>query len=403
MTEIKVLGGNQIGGCVVLISTGQAKICIDFGENLPGQEREKAAELNWEEEKVDAVFFTHYHGDHLGRFMEIPARVPLYMGTIARQVLVNINRALHKEAELALLLDENRVGSLKRNCPIKVGDIRVTPYLADHSAYDAYMFLVETPDKTILHTGDFRNHGYRGRALFDVIDKYILCHGKRPVDILITEGTMMSRMGEPVYTEADLYRDARKLFQDHRHVFLLCSSTNLDSLASFYHAGTFYGMGMYGNSYVYSQLRTFSETAGRISRFYDFKYAYEVRFHFVLPGMGITQEERMRRNGFVTVIKGEPGYEKWIERFADLNPVVVYSLWKGYVDPEQKAYDKKLHDFVRKYHAVFMHTSGHASAEVIEEVINRVSPREAIIPIHTENRERFLNLNIREELKGRIR
>lgn len=404
-TKVKVLKGDQIGGCVVLVSTSQAKICIDFGENLPGQEGEKEirAELSWDEEKVDAVFFTHYHGDHMGRFMEIPAHIPLYMGSVSRQVLININRALHKEAQLAVLLDEDRVRCLKADCPIEVGDIRVTPYLVDHSAYDAYMFLIETPDKTILHTGDYRNHGYRGKALFGVIEKYIVRHGKRPVDILITEGTMMSRAGEKAYSEAELYKEAKELFKDHRHVFLICSSTNLDSLASFYHAGTFYGMGMYGNSYVYSQLKTFRETAGRAAPFYDFKYAYEVRFDFVLPGVGMTQEEWMRKNGFVTVIKGEPGYEKWIRRFADLKPVVIYSMWEGYVNPAQKAYGKELHEFVRRYHAVPMHTSGHAPAGVIEEVINRVSPREAIIPIHTENREGFWKLNIREELKGRIR
>lgn len=55
-TKIKVIGQNQIGGCVVLISTGQSKICIDFGENLPGQQRKaKRAKINWNEEMVDAV------------------------------------------------------------------------------------------------------------------------------------------------------------------------------------------------------------------------------------------------------------------------------------------------------------------------------------------------------------
>ena len=44
----------------------------------------------------------------------------------------------------------------------------VEPYSVDHSAYDAYMFLVEAADpaygngkRVILHTGDFRGHGSR--------------------------------------------------------------------------------------------------------------------------------------------------------------------------------------------------------------------------------------------------
>lgn len=74
-------------------------------------------------------------------------------------------------------------------------------------------------------------------------------------------------------------------------------------------------------------------------------------------------------------------------------------MWQGYLEPWRKAYDRELHDFVEKYHAIPMHTSGHAPAEVIAEVINRVSPREAIIPIHTENAKGFRELKIREELK----
>lgn len=145
------------------------------------------------------------------------------------------------------------------------------------------------------------------------------------------------------------------------------------------------GFGGRGHAYGDEQLKTFSETAGKATPFYDFKYAYEARFDFVLPGLGMTQEEFMRRKGFVAVIKGEPGYEKWIERFGDLNHVVVYSMWEGYVEPGNEAFDKGLYDFVEKYHGIRMHTSGHAPAKVIEKVIRRVCPREAVIPIHMEN------------------
>lgn len=54
-------------------------------------------------------------------------------------------------------------------------------------------------------------------------------------------------------------------------------------------------------------------------------------------------------------------------------------------------------DFVR------LHTSGHATPEIIAEVINAVNPREAIVPTHTENAEAFQKLDIPEELKEIIR
>ena len=50
---------------------------------------------------------------------------------------------------------------LKPNEPVIVKDIKVTPLLVDHSAYNAYMLLIEAEGKKILHTGDFRNHGFK--------------------------------------------------------------------------------------------------------------------------------------------------------------------------------------------------------------------------------------------------
>lgn len=53
---------------------------------------------------------------------------------------------------------------------------------------------------------------------------------------------------------------------------------------------------------------------------------------------------------------------------------------------------KRLQEFVpAKYKP--LHTSGHADAEAIKEVINIVKPR-VIIPIHGENPEAFETMNI---------
>ena len=57
---------------------------------------------------------------------------------------------------------------------IKVGDIKVTPYTIDHSATAAMMYLIETPDKRILHMGDFRTHGYIGDKLKKLLKCYVL-------------------------------------------------------------------------------------------------------------------------------------------------------------------------------------------------------------------------------------
>ena len=403
MTKIHIYNGNQIGGCITVISTKQAKIMIDFGKNLPGSKTQDY-EMDWEREQVDAVFFTHYHGDHVGRFKEIPKHIPLYMGEVARLVMNTIAEHIKDTEALEILKDRTRVHEVIANQIIYIEDIKITPYMVDHSAYDAYMYLIETPDKTILHTGDFRGHGYRGKALLPMIKKYICKNGEREIDVLITEGTMMSRLGEKIYSEADMKKDAAKLFQKHKYVFLICSSTNVDSLATFYQEAKKQRIKMYGNSYVYEQLVNYRNTAGKKSDLYKFEYVYPVHFQKLINGK-ITQEEMMRKQGFLIVIKPEEGYHKWIEKFADLNPVLVYSMWNGYLNPKQDAFNSSWKQFMDRYKEITidMHTSGHAEVELLEEVIRTVNPKESIMPIHTEEAEKFKELNISEELKARIK
>lgn len=405
MTDIKIYNGNQIGGCITVISSEKARIMIDFGENLPGAEAEKE-NFNWEEEKIDAVLFTHYHGDHIGRFKEIPDGIPLYMGDLTRQVMITISKYVKDAEALRILRGGTRVHTVTAAQSFEIKDIRVTPYMVDHSAFDAYMYLVETPDKTILHTGDFRGHGYRGKSVIPMINKYIRKFGKRDVDVLITEGTMLSRMTEEVYSEAHMLQDCKKLFEQHKYVFLICSSTNVDTLATFYQAAKSHYMKMYANSYVCEQVEHYKEAAKGYTDLYDFRYVYEYNpdkvIHSYISDKPITQEEIMREEGFVIVIKAEEKYKSWIDRFADVEPIVVYSMWEGYLNQNNRAYNAEWKRFLDSCnHVEYMHTSGHAAAPLLADVINAVEPRECIYPIHTENAKELEEL-IKDELRRRI-
>lgn len=407
MAEIKIYNGNQIGGCITVISSEKARIMIDFGENLPGAEVIEKIEFNWEREKIDAVLFTHYHGDHIGRFKEIPKEIPLYMENLTRQVMITISKYLKDKEALHILQDDTRVQIVTVAQSFEIKDIRITPYMVDHSAFDAYMYLVETPKKTILHTGDFRGHGYRGKAVIPMINKYIRKSGKRDVDVLITEGTMLSRMTEKIYSEADMLRDCKRLLEQHRYVFLICSSTNVDTLATFYQAAKSHYMKMYASGYVCEQIGNYREAAKEYNGPYDFHYVYEYNPDKVISSNKLdkttTQEEIMRKEGFVIVIKAEEKYKKWIERFADIDPIVVYSMWEGYLNPNHKAYNAEWKNFLDSCnHVEYMHTSGHATASLIADVINAVEPRECIYPIHTENAKELEKLNIKEEQRRRI-
>lgn len=433
--KIMVHRENQIGGCITEISTASTRILIDFGEELPGSKNPERFEMDWGEsagEKrpaVSAVFFTHYHGDHIGRFMEVPKNVLLYMSPLAREILDNIHDALldrarklfrwkglekyKKEMEreekiLNILRDQERIrifepGDGRMMKRVEIGDIAVTPCRVDHSASEACMFLIETPDRRILHTGDFRGHGLQGQGGAAVLED-VRQFAQKKIDTLIIEGTMMSRQNEEPYSEADLRNAADLLFRNHRYVFLLVSSTNLDSIITFYQAARAKDIPMYcPSSYFAKQLKTLG------------RYAREYLEINGLEDMKLFSDasDEEKSHGFVTLINAY-SYDL-VERFKDCHPVVVYSMWEGYVirEPDRGRSDT-YHKFVRDCQAVGitvippmdgskspyppMHTSGHASPELITDVIKAANPGE-VRPIHTEDIRAFLRLKILDNLK----
>lgn len=420
MANIQIYNSNQIGGNYTIVSTNEAKVMIDYGQALPGSTAEQE-DFDWKKETVDAVFFTHYHGDHVGKILEIPDHIPLYMGSTTRQVMLNIHRALAKVDELReeqiryvkLLEDTERIHEFREGKPCKkIGDIEVIPYSVDHSAYDAYMFLIKTSDENILHTGDFREHGYRGSKMIDVIEKLVLPKADGHIDTLIIEGTMMERQGEKVRTEYELQKEAAELFSENKYVFLVCSSTNLDTLASFHKAALRNHMYTYCYSkYLLGQLETFTKTAGARSNIYKFEKSYLVELDKKISHQywkePKTQEKIMREKGFLCIIKPGEKYAEWIDRFADLKPLVIYSLWDGYLDStKEAAYNKEWMDFFEPYiknkQFLQLHTSGHATTETIAKIIETVKPQKRIYPMHTGKAEAFKKLQIKDEYKGRM-
>lgn len=457
MAEIITYREDRIGGCVTLITAEKDgvihRILIDYGSSLDGSDTKDDFKELWENNPPEAVFFTHYHGDHVGRILEIPDDVPIYMGETARKVMINIQETLtripdkseakiHKK-QLEVLRDNGRVKTFKlleekypngktKRYYATITDIpgfAIEPYSIDHSAYDAYMFLIEADDakketgkKVILHTGDFRGHGRRGNRTLDII-KYYIHRNNRKVDVLVSEGTMMSRLSEKVLTEQQMQIEAYKYLKKHRYAFLICSSTNLDSLTSFYQAAQSvsipFGRYMYTYNYYFAkQLQIFSDTAGTLADVYQFKNVHVLDLDKKLrtEKWEMTQKELMEYTGFLAVIKPEAGHEKYIDAFIadyqkgliDEMPVLIYSMWDGYVDPKHAAKKQEWIDFFHRVEEKgvevnHLHTSGHATAEMIKDLIIAVDPQEEIIPIHTECKEAFGELDIGEDLKKRIR
>ena len=112
----------------------------------------------------------------MGQIGSVLPEVPLFLGETARDVVLTLyHRLARRDAEgcAPILAALERANTFHPGVPMMVGDLRITPLLVDHSAFDAYMFLIEGDGLRILHTGDFRNHGPRGKALYPVLRRYV--------------------------------------------------------------------------------------------------------------------------------------------------------------------------------------------------------------------------------------
>ncbi|HRW97839.1 MAG TPA: MBL fold metallo-hydrolase [Cyclobacteriaceae bacterium] len=357
-------GQDQIGGSIVEISTKATKILIDFGEELsPHQKIDNALVL----QGCDAVFFSHYHGDHIGLYKSIPLDIPIYLGGTAKQIFAELVSRTERES----LPVVGRFSELAPLRIIQIGDIQITPLLTDHSAFDAYMFLVKADGKTILHTGDFRGHGYRSRGLMPTLRKYV---GK--VDVLITEGTCLSRTDNEVLSERQLQLKATALMHEKNYVFVLCSSTNIERIAAFYHANP-RGRYFLCDSYQKNILNIVTEASAGKSSLYDFKKA-------VIYGDNL--EDRFLNRGFCMLVRNRDDHRSIIDSYPPEDRLVIYSMWKGYLAGETQ--NEKLIQFLNGIDYTYLHTSGHADAQTIESIINEVQP-DFIMPIHTENAKWF--------------
>lgn len=365
MTVTVHRGTHQIGGCAVEIRTENSRILIDAGSELDGDTPLEIEGITKGKSDCDAVLFTHYHVDHTGMLGSIHKDIPLYIGDLSLAIMKLQNERQH----LFDTDDLDKMKTYKTASPMVFGDIKVTPFAVDHSAFDSHLFLIEADGKKVLHTGDFRSHGFRGKGLLPTLEKYV---GK--VDAVICEGTTLSREDKAVMTEYKLSVKAKKLLRDNRYVFIACASSNIDRIAAFC---SVVPRGKYClcDGYQKRILDTVREQCGQYSPLYQFGKTLTYSRYL---------DKRMEKQGFCMFVRpGNYLSAKLMKEYRDKNPLVIYSMWSGYLENNDDM--KKA---LEGYRLIKLHTSGHADPGTIKSVIEAVNP-DVIIPIHTTVPEKF--------------
>lgn len=387
--KIEILRGKEhIGGNIIKVVSGETAILLDCGAMLPkiGEaKREDAFDME-RIGRVDAVFLSHHHSDHSGLIERLPKETALYAAPETVQFMDH--RDLYLGRPLAT--GERAVHGLFDMERVQVGSLFVTPFRAKHSAEGAMMFLVQGEGKRILYTGDFKES-----SLF-----------VSSPDLLITEGTMLTREGGPYRDEDDVEAALRRLMRKTEgRIFVLTSSANVARIRSVVGAR---------DAVCGSRGRGDGETPRPLMQDVFLKYTLENTGHSDLaaPYAFISHKfdgaadkacDRIARHYCDTgaaascrriaafpraVVFIRPSMENMLRRLMEggmdvRDDALVFSMWRGY---EKDPKVKKLLDLFTDGGAKieYIHSGGHAEREALRAFIENCRPKH-VACVHSEN------------------
>lgn len=392
-------GTHEVGGSCVELRTAEAKVLIDFGLPLDYDTRtaEEQEQMRGKAAKwcagVDALFLSHAHTDHYGLLGLLPEGTPIYAS---------------EETFAMLALDGifgNDPTAHLQKCPMQiykpyeVGDLTITAYLIDHSAYGACAFLFEAEGKRMLYSGDVRLHGAKGGLYKNL---------PREVDCLFLEGTNVACAQQHGATERDVEEQFVKVFNEAPNALHLvwCSSKNIDRLCVLFRACLRSGKTLVVDPYVANVL----EGVGRLNpKIPSATTSEHIKVYFP-PRLTKRLTERNQelyvyslnpRDNKVTyaeisanpqsyVMVVRPSVVEFLQKIEAKQIRFVKSIWGGYWDETQiehfkrwvEAHCEELPD---------IHSSGHADFVSLQRIVEFVNPKQ-LVPIHTNSPEHFTKL-----------
>ena len=402
-------GTKEIGGnCIELESRGK-RLVLDLGMPLSVANPDQVGlpEISGLADGARAdflgVLISHPHQDHYGLLPKVHPDTPVFIGREAHALL----KAAAAFSPSGLHI-KNAIYYRDRH-PRDIGPFRITPFLNDHSAFDAYSFLIEGEGKALFYTGDFRAHGRKAHAF-----ERLLSHGPREVDALLMEGTNLGRKGkgrEPT-TERQLEDAIRGSLTKTKGLALAWfSGQNIDRFVTFFRAAKRVGRMFVVDLYTAHILDALDRRSLPSPRGPDLRVflphrmrrniVRDQKFDLVNPyhSRRIYPEE-LREKASHLAMTFRPIMCGDLEKAKCLTGArLIYSLWPGYL--ERGSAD--IRDWCRTHNVDFevQHVSGHAGIADLKRLVDALTPKR-IVPIHSLATDRFSDFfpNVRQANDG---
>ncbi|MBE0508776.1 MAG: MBL fold metallo-hydrolase [Marinospirillum sp.] len=398
-------GSQQIGGSCVEVEHHGKRLLLDLG--LPLDAKENSPEhlpavsgLKEDDNSLLGILISHPHLDHFGLLKHVRQDLPVGMGAAARRILKAAAPFLPTELPIP-----SEGWCYENGKKIQIGPFSITPYLVDHSAYDAYALLIEADDHRLLYTGDFRGHG-RKSALFENLLKNPPSH----VDALLMEGSSLGRLQADQHfpTESDIENQLKDVFLSCDGLAMVHTSMqNLDRIVSIFRASKQCGRKLVLDLYSASVLAATENSNLPQSHWNDVvlyvpsqqrgqifvnKWFDQLQLH---SKNRIYEEELLKHADKYTLLF-RPMHMKTLSGAKNLDTAAyIYSQWSGYWDAGSYDYIKDWLTNTR-IKRVSIHTSGHASPVDLKRFFEAINPTK-LVPIHSFHPEQYSNLFLNVE------
>jgi ribonuclease J len=393
-------GAKEIGGsCVEVISIGK-RLIIDLGLPLDAKKNDKKylpniCGFDGTDTSLLAILISHPHLDHFGLLAHISPEIPVIMGVDARRIL----------SQAAPFLPGNwpipaKGFNLKSQMPLNVGPFKITPFLIDHSGYDAYSLLIEAEGKRLFYSGDFRAHGRKAS-----LTERLIANPPGNIDVLLLEGSSLGRIDnhDSFPSETDIEQQLVDVFAKTTGLTLVhASSQNIDRIVSIFRAcrktGKTLVIDLYtavileatGNENIpqsdWPDIALYVPQSQRVqiknNKWFDLLKSHSKNRIFI---------EKLQEISSKSVLLFRPLHKQDLENGNFLKDAFyVYSQWEGYWELDSYA---NLSEWLTKHGIpkLSIHTSGHASPHDLMRFAKALNP-ERIVPIHTFNPENYKEL-----------
>jgi ribonuclease J len=396
-------GTQQIGGTCIELSCDGQRILLDLGLPLDAGEDDPAsflpniAGVQSADPSLLALVLSHGHADHWG-LAAYASHLPIITGAATRRMLRAA--AAFVPRSIPAGIDAPDVPDLADRTTIQVGPFRITPYLVDHSAYDAYAILVEANGRRLFYSGDLRAHG-RKAALFE----RLVAHPPQPIHAMLMEGSSLGRLqpDQAFPSESDIEAQMVERFRQPGFVGVCASAQNIDRVVSIYRACKRTGRTLLLDLYALEVMAATGNENVPCAGWPNLKvYVPEYQRRRIKDDerFDITdryKEHRIYRETLQNIIGNtvmlfRPAMVNDIDRMpgAWADARMIWSQWSGYLQSEaSQAFQAKLAERGVPLEAV--HTSGHASIADLKRLADAMAP-EVLVPVHTFEADRYQEL-----------